>query len=129
MPPNLSMSTGFCFCFLLLMNMLRIVVLTLLCIFICFAFAEDSYQESKPGNEKRKSEVSGSYRVAKHCRKPSHSRTKRKSLIIIRIREALWRKLNILNPYLESMKSIAFQKRSKEMLLHQRANHADQKQQ
>ena len=37
--------------------MLRIVILTLLCIFICFAFAGDSYQESKPGNEKRKSEA------------------------------------------------------------------------
>ena len=108
--------------------MLRIVILTLICISICCVFAGDSYQESKPGNEKRKSEVSSSYHVIKHRRKPSHSRTKRKSLIIIRIREALWRKLNILNPYLESMKSIAFQKRSKEMLLYQRANHADQKQ-
>ena len=105
-----------------------VVILSLTCIFICCAFTGDSYQKSKPGNEKRKSEVSSSYHVIKHRRKPSHSRTKRKSLIIIRIREALWRKLNILNPYLESMKSIAFQKRSKEMLLHQRANHADQKQ-
>ena len=42
-----------------LMNMLRIVILTLICIFICCAFAGDSYQKSKPGNEKRKSEVSG----------------------------------------------------------------------
>ena len=40
--------------FLQLMNVLRIVILALLCIFICCAFAEDSYQESKPGNEKRK---------------------------------------------------------------------------
>ena len=39
------------------MNMLRIVILTLICIFICCAFAGDSYQESKPGNEKRKSEA------------------------------------------------------------------------
>ena len=39
-----------------LMNMLRIVVLTLICMSVCCAFAEDSYQESKPGNEKRKSE-------------------------------------------------------------------------
>ena len=61
-------------------------------------FAEDSYQESKPGNEKRKSEVSDSYRVTKHRRKPSHSRTKRKSLMIIRIQEALWRKLNNRKP-------------------------------
>ena len=78
--------------------MLRIVILTLICIFICCAFAGDSYQKSKPGNEKRKSELSGSYRVTKHSRKPSHSRTKRKSLIIIRIQEALWRKLNNLKP-------------------------------
>ena len=33
-----------------------------------FAVAGDSYQESKPGNEKRKSEASGSYRVTKHRR-------------------------------------------------------------
>ena len=31
-------------------------------------FAGDSYQESKPGNEKLKSEVSVSYRVTKHRR-------------------------------------------------------------
>ena len=80
------------------MNMLWIVILTLICIFICCAFAGDSYQESKPGNEKRKSEVGGSYRVTKHRRKPSHSGTKRKSLIIIRIWEALWRKLNNPKP-------------------------------
>ena len=67
------------------MYMLRMVILTLICIFICYAFAGDSYQESNHGNEKLKSEVSGSYRVTKHRRKPSHSRTKRKSLIIIRI--------------------------------------------
>ena len=36
--------------------------------------------------------------VTKHRRKPSHSRTKRKSLIIIRVREALSRKLNNLKP-------------------------------
>ena len=34
-----------------------IVILTLICIFICCAFAGDSYQESKPGNKKRKSEA------------------------------------------------------------------------
>ena len=72
--------------------MLRIVILTLLCIFICFAFAGDSYQESKPGNEKRKSEVSGSYRVT-HI----HGQ-ERKPLIIIRIQEALWKKTNNLKP-------------------------------
>ena len=103
MLPNLSMSTGFG----LFRNsnlltahehVARIVILTLICIFICCAFARESYQESKPGVEKRKSEVSSSYRVTKHRRKPSHSRTKRKSLIIIRIREALSRKLNNLKP-------------------------------
>ena len=60
-------------------NMLRIVILTLLCIFICFAFAGDSYQECKRGNEKRKSEVSDSYRVTKHRRKLSYSRTRKKT--------------------------------------------------
>ena len=34
-------------------------------IYICCAFAGDSCQKSKPGNEKRKREVSGSYRVTK----------------------------------------------------------------
>ena len=48
--------------------MLPIVILTLTRIFICCAFAGDSYQESKPGNELRKSEASGSYRVTKHRR-------------------------------------------------------------
>ena len=57
------------------------------CISICCAFAGDSYQESKPGNELRKSEASGSYRD-KTSQEPSHSPTKRKSLIIIRIHEA-----------------------------------------
>ena len=111
------------------MNVLWIVILALLCIFICCAFAEGSYQESKPGNEKQ-SQVSGIYRVTKHRGKPSHSRTKRKSLMIIRIQEALWRKLNNLKPLFSGNEEpTAFQKRSKEMLLHQRANHADQKQQ
>ena len=48
--------------------MLRIVIFTLICISICCVFAGDSYKESKPGNEKRKSEASGSYRVTKHRR-------------------------------------------------------------
>ena len=43
-----------------LINMLRIVILTLICIFIGYAFAGDSHQESKPGNEKHKSKVSSS---------------------------------------------------------------------
>ena len=50
------------------MKMLRIVKLTLIGISIFFAFAGDSNQESKPGNEKRKGEASGSYRVTKHRR-------------------------------------------------------------
>ena len=50
------------------MIMFWIVILTLICILICCAFAGDSNQESKPGNEKRKSELSGSYRVTKHRR-------------------------------------------------------------
>ena len=54
--------------------------------------------ETVTSSEKRKSEVSSSYRVTKHRKKPSHSRAKRKSLIIIRIQEALWRKLNNLKP-------------------------------
>ena len=43
-----------------LINMLRIVILTLICIFFGCAFAGDSHQESKPGNEKHKSKVRGS---------------------------------------------------------------------
>ena len=42
-----------------LMNMLWIVILTPICIFICCAFAGDSYQESKPSDEKRKNQVTG----------------------------------------------------------------------
>ena len=39
------------------MDVSRIVMLSLTCIFICCAFAGDSYESSKPGNEKPKSEV------------------------------------------------------------------------
>ena len=50
--------------------------------------------------------------------------------MIIRIQQALWRKLNNLKPLFSSNEELTtFQKRSKKMLLHQRANHADQKQQ
>ena len=103
MPPNLSMSTSFVFFrnsdlrtaheHVLNSFIVAYMYIHLLC--LCWT---DSYQESKPGNEKRESEVSSCCRVIKHRRKPSHSRTKRKSLIIIRIREALWRKLNNLKP-------------------------------
>ena len=73
MPPNLSMTTGFGLSrksnlLTALMNMLRIIILTLKCISICCAFAGDSYQESRPGNEKRKNGASSSYRVTKHRR-------------------------------------------------------------
>ena len=68
MPPNLSlMFTEFGlfrnsnFVTAYVMNMLQIVILTFICIFICCAFAGDSYQESKAGKEKHKSEVGGSY--------------------------------------------------------------------
>ena len=90
MPPNLSISTGFG----LFRNSNLITanehvansyIDTYKYWFICRDFAGDSYQESKSGNEKRKSQVSGCYRVTKHRRKPSRSRTKRKSLINIRI--------------------------------------------
>ena len=51
-------------------------------------------------------------------------------MIIRRIQEALWRKFNKLKPFFSGNEELtAFQKRLKEMLLHQRANHADQKQQ
>ena len=86
-------------------------------IYICCAFAGDSYQKSKPGNVKGKSEVSGSYRVTKHNRKPSHSRTKRKSLIIIRIKEALWRKLNNLKPLFSRNEEHCISKEVKENTL------------
>ena len=95
------------------MNMFWIVILSLICIFICCAFTGDSYQKSKPGNEERKSVVSSSYHVIKHRRKPSHSRTKRKSLIIIQIREALWRKLNNLKPLFSDKKEHCISKEVK----------------
>ena len=95
------------------MNMFWIVILSLICIFICCAFTGDSYQKSKLGNEERKSVVSSSYHVIKHRRKPSHSRTKRKSLIIIQIREALWRKLNNLKPLFSDKKELCISKEVK----------------
>ena len=93
MPLNLSMSTSFVFFrnsdlrtaheHVLNSFIVAYMYIHLLC--LCWT---DSYQESKPGNEKRESEVSSCCRVIKHRRKPSHSRTKRKSLMIIRIQEA-----------------------------------------
>ena len=80
------------------MKTLRIVILTLLCIFICCAFAGDSYKESKPGNEERKSEVSGFVARQNIVGKRHIHGRERKQHIIIRIQEALWKKLNNLKP-------------------------------
>ena len=80
MPPNLSMSTGF--------DLFRNSN---------FLTAHERVVNSYIG-----ANISGSYRVTKHRRKPSHSRTKRKSLTIIRIQEALLRKLNNLKPLFSS---------------------------
>ena len=97
MSPNLSMFTGFgLFRNSNFLTSHERVVNSYISVFMyihLLCFAEDSYQESKPG-----SQVSGSYCVTKHRRKPSHSRTKRKSLMMIWIQEALWRKLNNLKP-------------------------------
>ena len=73
--------------------MLRIVILTIICIFICYAFAGDSYQESNPGNEKLKSEVSGSYRVTKH-RKNRHIHGLKENRL--KLFGSRWRKSNNL---------------------------------
>ena len=59
MPPNLSMFTEFGL--FRNSNFVTTYVANYIYIFICCAFAGDSYQESKPGKEKHKSEVSGSY--------------------------------------------------------------------
>ena len=92
MPPNLSVSTGFgLFRNSSFVTFHERVVNSYISVFMyihLLCFAEDNYQESKPGKEKRQSQVSGSYRVTKHRKKPSHLRTKRKSLMIIRIQEA-----------------------------------------
>ena len=58
MSSNLSICTGFR---LFRNSNLLIVILSLTCIYICCAFAGDSYEESKPGNDKPKSGISGSY--------------------------------------------------------------------
>ena len=52
---------------------------------------------------------------------------KKTLLLVIQIKEALWRKLTNLQVYLATKRKFTFQKRSKKMLLHQRANYADQK--
>ena len=73
MPPNLSMSTGFgLFRKNNLLTAHEHVANSYIDAYMYihfFAFTGDSTdQESKPGNEKRKSEASGSYRVTKHRR-------------------------------------------------------------
>ena len=59
--------------------------------------------ETVTSSGKRKSEVSSIYRVTKHRKQPSHSRAKRKSLIIIRIEEALWRGSLAVEDHLRSI--------------------------
>ena len=58
MSPNLSTSTGFGYfeiaTFLHLMNVLVNSYISVFMYIHLLCFAEDSYQESKPGNEKRK---------------------------------------------------------------------------
>ena len=58
MPPNLSMSTGFgLFRNSSFLTFHERVVNSYISVFMCIhllCFAKDSYQESKPGNEKRK---------------------------------------------------------------------------
>ena len=60
-----------------------------------------------------------------HCRTPLHSRTKRKSLLVIQLEN----KLNDLKPLFSRKKSLTFQKRSKKMFLYWRANLTDQNKQ
>ena len=68
------------------------------------------------------------YSTLIRCRKPSHSRTKGKSLVIIQIQGSL-EKISNLKPLFSRSEELYVSKEVKEkMLLHQRANHADQKQ-
>ena len=53
---------------------------------------------------------------------------KRKSLLVIQIKEGLWRKLNNLKPLLSCNEGLYISKEGKEVVLHQRVNHADLKQ-
>ena len=62
---------------------------------------------------------------SKNCRTPLHSRTKKKSLLVIQLEN----KLNDLKPLFSRKKSLTFQKRSKKMFLYWRANLADQNKQ
>ena len=68
------------------------------------------------------------YSTLIRCRKPSHSWTKGKSLIIIQIQGAL-EKISNLKPLFSRSEELYFSKEVKEkMLLRQRANYAEQKQ-
>ena len=67
--------------------------------------------------------------MAKHCRKPSHSLTKKIAFSYSDPGDTLKNKLNDLKPLYSRKKSFAFQKKSKKMLLHWRVNLADQNKQ
>ena len=71
--------------------------------------------------------------MTKHWRKPSHSLTKEnRFLVIFRLSDpggTLENNLNDLKPLFSRKKSLTFQKRSKKMFLHWRANLADQNKQ
>ena len=64
-----------------------------------------------------------------NCRKPSHSRTKENRFSYSDPGGTLENKLNDLKPLFSRKKSLTFQKKSKKMFLHWRANLADQNQQ
>ena len=67
----------------------------------------------------------------KHCRKPSHSRENQEKIAFSYSDPGgtLENKLNDLKPLFSRKKSLTFQKRSKKMFLHWRANLADQNKQ
>ena len=62
--------------------------------------------------------------MIQHCRKTLHSRTKENRLVS-QIQKAFWRKVR---PLLSRNKKLYDSKEVKKMLVHQRANPADQKQ-
>ena len=67
--------------------------------------------------------------MTKHCRKPSHSLTKKIAFSYSDPGDTLKNELNDLKPLYGRKKSFAFQKKSKKMLLHWRVNLADQNKQ
>ena len=66
-----------------------------------------------------------------HCRKTSHSRTRKKTRerksLSYSDPDALWTKIKKLTALFGDKKSFTLQKRSKKTLLHQRVNYEDQK--